>query len=543
MKTSPTPPGKALICAPLPPEYDRESGSRRIFHMIEFLLEAGWTVAFVCENAPPDSRHLRLLRQRGVATLVGFDGPFADLVEGGDFDLAVFAFWYIADRYADVVRRVSPRTRIVVESVDLHWLRGARQILGGRNGEQGSLDADYGGDLVAELNAYAKADAVFTVSEKEAGLVNDIVGDPALALSVPDCDETPRSTVPFKDRQGVLFVGNFRHTPNVDAIQFLSEEILPLLPSRIRSKHPLWIVGNGLEDPITDLVQGCPGIRIVGWVPFVEPYLHQARASIVPLRFGAGTKRKLIQSLLAGTPSVTTPIGIEGMEVTDGKHLLVGDDARSLAEAIERLLTDEELWSALASAGRRRMLRYHSRSGARARFLEAIQLLLSRPSKTQEAVSDLDTGGREHREVELSAFRRAVERAIPNDTSALVVSKGDPELIDIPIRRARHFPLADNGGYAGYHPKDSRAAVHHLSEAREDAEYLVLPPSSWWWLDYYEGFAHHLGSRHERVWADDACVIYRLHPRSSPGVKAVPAAAGSPKVHASPGGMVSRTPR
>jgi glycosyltransferase involved in cell wall biosynthesis len=503
--------------------------------MIEFLLESGWTVAFVCENAPPDSRHLRLLRQRGVVTLVGFDGPFADLVEGGDFDLSIFAFWYIADRYADVVRRVSPRTRIVVESVDLHWLRGARRILGGLNGDQGSLDAKYGGDLVAELNAYAKADGVFTVSGKEAALVNDIVGNPTLAMSVPDCDETPRSNVPFKDRSGVLFVGNFRHTPNVDAISFLCEEILPLLPSRIRSRHPLWVVGNGFEGPVADLVQDCPGARLVGWVPFVEPYLHQARLSVVPLRYGAGTKRKLMQSLLAGTPSVTTPIGAEGMEVAHGKHLLVGEDAPSLAEGIERLLTDEELWSALAKAGRRRMLKYHSRSGARNRFLEAIRLLLSRPSKSKEAALELGISDRDHREAELGAFRKAVERAIPKDTSALVVSKGDPGLIDIPVRRARHFPMADDGGYAGYHPKDSRAAVHHLAEARDDAEYLLLPPSSWWWLDYYEGFARHLGSRHERVWADDACLIYRLHADGSASVGGPGPSPRSPKGQASLG--------
>jgi len=116
--------GRALICAPMPPEYDRESGSRRIYHLIEFLLEAGWTVAFVCENAPDESRHLRHLRQRGVATYVGFGEATENLIEGGRFDVALFAFWYVAHRYADLVRRLSPDTRIIVESVDLHWLRG-----------------------------------------------------------------------------------------------------------------------------------------------------------------------------------------------------------------------------------------------------------------------------------------------------------------------------------------------------------------------------------------------------------------------------------
>jgi hypothetical protein len=119
---------RALVCAPLPPEHDRESGSRRIHHFIEFLLHAGWSVAFVCENAPEGSRHLQRLRARGVPSFVGFDGATPGLIEAGEFDIAILAFWYLADRYGDLIRRLSPRTRIVVESVDLHWLREWRAI-------------------------------------------------------------------------------------------------------------------------------------------------------------------------------------------------------------------------------------------------------------------------------------------------------------------------------------------------------------------------------------------------------------------------------
>lgn len=330
-------PRRALVCAPVPPEYDRESGSRRIYHLVEFLLDAGWTVAFVCENAPRESRHLRHLRQRGVATYVGFDGQTSDLVEAGQFDLAIFAFWYVAHRHADMVRRLSPNTRIIVETIDLHWLRSARRILGGRDNGQRSLDEDYGGDLVAEINAYARADAVLTVSRKEADLVNDIVGAGSLARAVPDCDETPRSELPFDQRRGILFVGNFRHLPNVDAVRFLCHEILPLLNWRLRDEHPLTIVGTDLDERVTELAWGIPDVNLVGWVPSLEPYLHSARVTAVPLRYGAGTKRKLIQALLAGTPTVATPAGAEGMDLAHGKHLLVAEDAAGFAAYLEQL--------------------------------------------------------------------------------------------------------------------------------------------------------------------------------------------------------------
>lgn len=518
--------GRALVCAPLPPEYDRESGSRRIYHMVEFLLEAGWTVAFVCESAPEDSRHLQHLRQRGVATFVGFQEATADLVEGGGFDLAIFAFWYIAHRYAHMVRRLSPDTRIIVESVDLHWLRNARRILGGSAGAQGELDEEYGGDLVAELNAYAAADAVLTVSDKEADLVNDITGVPGLARAVPDCDKTPPSALSFQERAGILFIGNFRHPPNLDAARFLCRDIMPLLPPLLRARHPLWIVGNALDGRVAEAAADLSGAHLVGWVPSLEPYLHAARASVIPLRYGAGTKRKAIQALLARTPSVATPVGVEGLDVEDGEHVLVAERAADFAGALERLLVDRDLWMRLGAVGRDRMLATHGREVARTRFLEAVGEVLVRPPRKRrsraESGDDLEKGR--------STLARVVGTYVPEGASVLVVSKGDPMLVDLPDRTARHFPQSEDGGYAGFHPRDSVMAIRHLEEVRGDAEYLMFPATSFWWLEYYTDFARHLASHHERVCDREDCVIYRLGPGAASPVDPSRAAA-RPGVH------------
>jgi glycosyltransferase involved in cell wall biosynthesis len=505
---------RVLVCAPMPPEYDRESGSRRIYHLIEVFLEAGWDVAFICENAPPGSRHIEHLRQRGVVAHVGFDGRAADLVAVGEFHLALFAFWYLAERYADLVRHLSPSTRIVVESVDLHWLRNARRVLGGADGAPGLLDASFGAQLVGELNAYARADAVLTVSEKEAGLVNDIVGDPLLAHAVPDSDDTPSSQVPFAARRGMLFVGNFRHPPNLDAVAYLCRDILPVLPSSVRRAHPLTIVGNGLDGRVREHAAGLDHVRLVGWVPSLVPYLHAARISVIPLRYGAGTKRKLIQALLARTPSVTTPVGIEGLPVRDGDHVLVADDAHGFAAAVERLLEEAETWTRLASRGRRRVLRLHGPDATRRRLLSVVDDVLARPGKA--AAESSAKPGVDESETARTRVREAVARTVPGSASVLVVSKGDPELVRFPDRPARHFPESTDGRYAGYHPRDSRDAVDQLDALPERPDYLVVPEPSLWWLDYYGGFAAHLRQAHEKVWADEHCHIYRLAPGSGP---------------------------
>jgi hypothetical protein len=108
-----------------------------------------------------------------------------------------------------------------------------------------------------------------------------------------------------------------------------------------------------------------------------------------------------------------------------------------------------------------------------------------------------------------------VARAVPPGASVLVISKGDSALLDIPGLRTAHFPQDPAGGYAGHYPADSAAAIAAIEDLRRrGAEYLVIPSTAEWWLDYYEGFARHLASHLELV-SDrpDACLVYGLgHP-------------------------------
>ena len=168
-----------------------------------------------------------------------------------------------------------------------------------------------------ELNTYAAADAVLTVSEKEAALVNDLIGQPNLAVRLPDTEELPRSPVPLRDRRGIVFLGNFLHAPNVDAARYLCQEIVPRLDRSAAEQHEISIVGTGADEQLRGVTDGIPGVKTVGWVPSPFPYLNTARVSVVPLRYGAGTKRKVIQSLMVGTPTVTTTVGAEGLGVRD----------------------------------------------------------------------------------------------------------------------------------------------------------------------------------------------------------------------------------
>ena len=378
---------RALVCAPRMPEFDREGGSRRIFHLIELLRDEGWAVSFVAQNAADGERYAHVLQQLGVATYAGEDSPplngqaAADvgrLLTIGRFDLAVFAFWNLAERLLPLVRSTSPDTRVVVDSVDLHFLRNARRALRSRSrgGRAGGLDHAYADEMIRELNAYVAADAVLTVSAKEADLLNDMAADPGLAHAVPDMETFTPSRVPRTERKGIVFIGNFRHPPNVEALHYLCREIVPRLSATVLRDHPVYVVGNALET--VEGVAEHEYIRRVGWVPSVVPYLERARLSVIPLLHGAGTKRKLIQALMVGTPSVSTRIGVEGLDLEDGTHVLVADDPADFARGVTALVEDQALWDRLVARGRDHSLSRHGRDTVRARLAEVIATVMTR---------------------------------------------------------------------------------------------------------------------------------------------------------------------
>lgn len=369
---------RALVCAPLLPAFDRESGSKRVFDFVAFLQDAGWAVSFFAENGAGGERYADILRQRGVPTYSDQETGPDELIAAGRFDLAILAFWYIAERYLPVIRALSPRTRVIVDSVDLHFLRNARRVFraAGERGDRAGLDAEAGSEMAREINAYAAADAVFAVSRREADLINDLVGVSALAHHVPDGEAPVSAPPPFADRTGSVFVGNFWHPPNAQAVEHLCGEIVPRLPPALTREHPIYLVGNGLGGRMRRVGRGLVDVKMVGWVPSVLPYVRRGRISVVPLLYGAGTKRKVIQSLIAGTPVVSTSIGVEGLDLAHGEHVLIADEPGDFAAAMVRLLADESLWERLARQGRERVTRDHDREVARERFLEEVNRVL-----------------------------------------------------------------------------------------------------------------------------------------------------------------------
>ena len=352
---------------------DRDSGSLRMHEMLDIFVSLGCKVTFIADNLEHRQPYVTLLQQSGVE--VQFHPYVRSIAEflgnhGTEFDLVLMSRHYIAAKHLDTVRELAPDALAVFDTVDLHFLRAERL-------------AELGGGAVArlatrttrdeELALMRKAEVTLVVSHVEQELLERI--EPrARVMVLSNIHEPQGEGKPFEEREGLVFVGGFRHPPNVDAMLWYAAEILPLLRKRLPGVKT-YVVGGDASPTLRAL--GDDDFVFTGYVPDITPYLSGCRLSIAPLRYGAGVKGKVNQAMSHGLPVIATTPSIEGMHLTPGVDVLVGDSAEAFADAVARAYADRELWHALADGGRENVRTHFSREAA----LRAITRLLALASE------------------------------------------------------------------------------------------------------------------------------------------------------------------
>ena len=161
----------------------------------------------------------------------------------------------------------------------------------------------------------------------------------------------PSSIAP--DPRLIAFEGNMGFEPNVDAAQFLCREILPRLWNRQPTLRAS-LIGREPAESVRALAN--ERVFVSGTVADIRELLWRASIFVCPMRLGAGIKNKILQAWGLGLPIVATPQALGGLAARDGENVLIGDDAESLAQAVQRLLDAPELGARLASKGRQLVL-------------------------------------------------------------------------------------------------------------------------------------------------------------------------------------------
>lgn len=359
--------GRILLIDATTPTPDQDSGSVRYINLIRVLRALGWQCTFFADNRAYIERYTEELRALGVE--VQFHPWLSDPVaffreRGAQFDAVMVSRHYVASHYVDLVRQYAPQARLLFDTVDLHYLREQRAAaVAGSEAMARQAEST----RAAELDLIRRSDITLVVSPVEKALLAEET--PAARVEVlSNVHEVAGRKAGFDARKDLWFVGGFQHTPNVDAVEWFVREIWPLVRAEL-PEATFHVVGSKMPESLATL--SVDGVKLHGFVEDITPFLDGCRLSVAPLRYGAGVKGKVNQSMAHGQPVVATPIAVEGMEIEAGREALVAESPADFAAEVVRLYRDPELWLALSDAGLAN-IEAHFSFAAAARALERV---------------------------------------------------------------------------------------------------------------------------------------------------------------------------
>jgi glycosyltransferase involved in cell wall biosynthesis len=347
---------RILVISAMLPAPDRAAGDARFFNLLQCLARRNqvslYRRYFLGDDAT-EAKYTRIVEGAGVRVLPLRWPPFKRALVDDVYDLVVFEFWQWADVAMAWARARQPWAKMVIDTVDVHFLREEAGLALGQ-GDASEIAAR----KAKEMACYRAADALGVVTEEDGA-----------AIRAGGCDSRQymlRNVALRRDRNAaapasagsrepaLLFVGGFRHAPNVDGILWFAREAWPAIFAA-RPDTTLMIVGSAPTPEVKQLA-GLPGVELHADVPDMAPFLDRATASVAPLRFGAGMKGKVTEAMGAGLPVVTTTVGAQGLAAESGTHLFIADDGPAFAQAVLQLLDSPEIAARVGAAGQAHVL-------------------------------------------------------------------------------------------------------------------------------------------------------------------------------------------
>jgi GT2 family glycosyltransferase len=347
------------------PQHDKDAGGRMAYHYLRLFVELGFHVTFLPANFERVEPYTSTLEQLGVHVLYS---ESADTVDDWIRTNAIYIDYAcvfrpsIAPGYIDQIRKHGRATKIIYYPIDLHFLRELRRFAA-----TGSPDALVKSRRWQEVETalFEQSDAVHVLSPYEHELIEQI-SPRATVRTIPAFLYDLEPVAPgrgHQERANLLFVAGFEHPPNEDGLRWFVREVFPVIEPSLPGLE-LVIVGEGSREAAERLDD--PRVVPKGRVSdreLLELY-SQARIALVPLRYGAGIKGKLVEALHHGTPVVTTSVGAEGLPGID-ECVSIADEPEEFAARVLELYLDDGLWDGRVERGRAYVGERFSRRRAR----------------------------------------------------------------------------------------------------------------------------------------------------------------------------------
>ncbi|HOZ76191.1 MAG TPA: glycosyltransferase family 4 protein [Flavobacterium sp.] len=341
-------PQNILIIGFVWPEPNSSGAGTRMLQLIEVFQQQGWKVTFA--SAAADSEFMFDVTSIGVekVSIVLNDSSFDAFVKALDPSIVLFDRFMVEEQFGWRVAENCPDALRILDTIDLHSLRLSRQKAS-KAGLDLSRDALFSDTAKREIASILRSDLSLLISETEMDLLkSQFKIDPQLLYYLPflvdPIDAITQSDWPtFQDRKDFIFIGNFLHEPNWDAVQFLKSHIWPSIRKQL-PEASMRIYGAYPSQKVLQLHNAKDNFLIMGRAENAADVVKKARVVIAPMRFGAGSKTKLLEAMQCGTPSVTTSIGAESMSGILPWNGVITDEIPQMVTAIIQLFADEKLW-------------------------------------------------------------------------------------------------------------------------------------------------------------------------------------------------------
>jgi len=362
---------RILVLDIVTPKYDQDSGSYRMVQLLTQLKTIGMHVTFMAYDYAHNPEYARHLQQLEIDVL---HAPYITSLQqhlyehGKRYDAVWLSRIPVARTHFTTVRRFAPDAKIVFDTVDLHFLRTERGAALTQSTKQHKEAQKLRTD---ELWLTEHADAVTVVSTSEKDVLQSACPH-ASFFRISNIHPFHKRHALSPERKDYLFIGDFLHEPNRDAVTHFIESIFPHVKELLPDQKFI-VIGKDPPDILRKYEKD--GVQLLGHVPTIDDIFHKVTLSIAPLRFGAGVKGKITMSMQYGVPVVTTSIGAEGIPGEHGKDFFVADDPKAFAEAMQTLFRDPLLWKEMSQRSQQIIMKNFSEYAARRELMRMMQHL------------------------------------------------------------------------------------------------------------------------------------------------------------------------
>ncbi|MES2590189.1 MAG: glycosyltransferase [Bacteroidota bacterium] len=334
-----------LIIGNVWPEPKSSAAGTRILQVIDLFLDQNFEITFV--SAASKSEFSFNLESLGVKTIdIELNSSsFDEFVKTLNPQIVVFDRFMIEEQFGWRVRENCPNAQTILDTEDLHLLRFARQkaVKEKREFEKDDLFSLH---AKREIASILRCDLNLIISELEMEILKtEFRINPEILFYLPFLIKEYADTNPrFYERTDFTFIGNFFHEPNIDSAFYLKEKIWPLLRKKL-PKAKLKIYGAYMPEKILNLNKENENFLVLGRIEDASEVYKSSRVFLAPLRFGAGQKGKLLETMLYGIPNVTSSIGAESMQGNLAWNGFITDDVNEFVNHAVNVYTDESLWN------------------------------------------------------------------------------------------------------------------------------------------------------------------------------------------------------